>query len=94
MKIIVSESQKNKIIKKLLSEDETSTDGGITVGDVMKKAIEIAKSKKSSIGSSSTGGSSSVGNVQGSGNLGNVKLLGGFDGTAKNNISLLNDAMN
>lgn len=66
MKIIVSESQKNKIIKKLLSEDETSTEGGITVGDIMKKAIEIAKSGKSSTpsySSSSTGGSTSLGKI-------------------------------
>lgn len=98
MKIIISESQKNKVIKKLLSEDDkTSTetsDGGVTVGDLMRKAIEMSKSNNSSTSSTSSNMYSSGGNVQGSGNLGKVKLLGGFDGTAKNNISLLIDAMN
>lgn len=70
MKIIISESQKNKVIKKLLNEDnETSTetsDGGATVGDLMKKAIEIAKSGKSSTPSYNTlptKGASSLGKI-------------------------------
>lgn len=99
MKIIISESQKNKVIKKLLSEEGESNDTP-TIGDIGKaaweKAKELAKNNmfSSSSSSSSSDTSSSGGNAQGSGNLGKVKLTGNFDGTAKNNISLLIDAMN
>lgn len=57
MKIIINESQKNNVIKKLLSEDETPTDGGITVGDIMKKALEYSKTSKSDLGTTDSKGS-------------------------------------
>ena len=43
MKIIITESQKNKLVKKYLNEQDSSSDGGFNIGDIGRKAIEYAK---------------------------------------------------
>lgn len=97
MKFIITEEQKKQIIKHHLSEQETSN--GNSLGNVWSNIIKAAGDKLRNLGTSSSSSNSSsetgsnVSNVQGSGNLGNIKLVGSFDGEAKNNISLLIDAM-
>ncbi len=105
MKFIITETQKKQLIKYHLHEDDKVEDKvedkvgdkvddksendltGTTVGSIMTKVIDYVKKSLQN----DTKGSSS--NSKGSGNLGNIKLTGSFGGDAKNNISLLIDAM-
>jgi len=43
MKFIITESQKNKMIKKYLKEQDSGSDGGLSLGDIGRQAIEYAK---------------------------------------------------
>jgi putative chitinase len=90
MKFIITESQKNLLIRKFINEDET---GGIKIGDIANQALEYAKQLAKNPKQSSDTQDISTDNVVGSGSFGNVKLTGNFDSTKKNNISLLIDAM-
>jgi len=66
MKFIITESQKNKMVKKYLKEQDSGSDGELSFGDIGKQAIEYAKKlirdkDSGSSSSSSNGGSSHVG---------------------------------
>ena len=66
MKFIITESQKNKMVKKYLKEQDSGSDGELSFGDIGKQAIEYAKKlirdkESGSSSSTSTGGSSHVG---------------------------------
>ena len=63
MKFIITESQKNKLVKKYLKEQDSGSDGGLNFGDIGRQAIEYAKKlirdkESGSSSSTSTGGSS------------------------------------
>jgi len=66
MKFIITESQKNKMVKKYLKEQDSSSDGGLSFGDIGRQAIDYAKKiirdrESGSSSSTSTGGSSHAG---------------------------------
>ena len=63
MKFIITESQKTKLVKKYLKEQDSGSDGGLNFGDIGRQAIEYAKKlirdkESGSSSSTSTGGSS------------------------------------
>lgn len=99
MKVVINENQKKLLVRKYLIEQETQTEpksDKTTVGDVFKKALDYAKEKLRSGGSSSSSSShnGSVSyNSKGSGNFGKIQLKGNFSSTAKNNISLIIDEL-
>lgn len=104
MKLIITESQKQFLIRQSLSESDfidTDRDTGSVIGNLILKGIKNAKitqpTDSSSTDSSSTDNSGesidNTENIQGSGSFGKVKLLGNFDSIQKNNISLLIDEM-
>ena len=68
MKFIITESQKTKLVKKYLKEQDNNSSGGPNLGDLGRQAIEYAKklirnqdSDSDSGSSSSNGGSSHAG---------------------------------
>jgi hypothetical protein len=84
MKFIITESQKNKIVKKYLKEQDSGSDGGLSLGDIGRQAIEYAKKlirdkDSGSSSTSSTGGSSHVGDpskLSGPVSIGSVSAKG------------------
>ena len=43
MKFIITESQKNELVKKYLKEQDDSSKSGLTLGDIGRQALEYAK---------------------------------------------------
>ena len=41
MKFIITESQKNKMVKKYLKEQDSGSDGGLSFGDIGRQAIDL-----------------------------------------------------
>jgi len=85
MKFIITESQKNKMVKKYLKEQDSGSDGGLSLGDIGRQAIDYAKKlirdkdSGSSSSSSSNGGSSHAGapsTPSGPVSVGNVSAKG------------------
>lgn len=85
MKFIITESQKNKMVKKYLKEQDSGSDGGLSLGDIGRQAIDYAKKlirdreSGSSSSTSSTGGSSHAGapsTPSGPVSIGNVSAKG------------------
>jgi len=82
MKFIITESQKNKMVKKYLKEQDSGSDGGLSLGDIGRQAIEYAKKlirdkeSGSSSSTSSTGGSSHDGAPSGPVSIGSVSAKG------------------
>jgi hypothetical protein len=86
MKFIITESQKNKMVKKYLKEQDSSSDGGLSLGDIGRQAIEYAKklirdkdsgsSSSSNNGSSHDGASSTSSTPSGPVSIGNVSAKG------------------
>lgn len=87
-RLIISEDERSRI-KTLYNLNEIET--GSVIGNII---MNPSKSKDSSTSSTDSSTDSDSGNdVKGSGSFGKVKLIGSFDDTQKNNISLLIDAM-
>jgi hypothetical protein len=83
MKFIITESQKTKLVKKYLKEQDNNSSGGTNLGDLGRQAIEYAKkmirnqdSDSDSSSSSSNGGSSHAGAPSGPVSVGNVSAKG------------------
>jgi hypothetical protein len=83
MKFIITESQKTKLVKKYLKEQDNNSSGGPNLGDLGRQAIEYAKkmirnqdSDSDSGSSSSNGGSSHAGAPSGPVSVGNVSAKG------------------
>ena len=87
MKFIITESQKNKMVKKYLKEQDSGSDGGLSLGDIGRQAIDYAKklirdkdsgssSSSSNGGSSHAGASSTPSGPSGPVSVGNVSAKG------------------